>query len=98
MEERCGLADGSLDLHPWSPRYPEPERQILGDRHPWVESVGLEHHGDAALAWFLERYVVPGDDNFAVIGLDQAGDGIEQRGFAAPGGAEQDDEFTLRNV
>ena len=74
-------------------RHPEPEGEVLAHAHARVEGVGLEHHGDAAVLGLLPGDVPLADPDLAGLDLEQAGDGVEQRGLAAAGGAQQDQEL-----
>ncbi|EGE58054.1 hypothetical protein RHECNPAF_35000108 [Rhizobium etli CNPAF512] len=66
---------------------------ILGDCHMRIEGVILEHHGAAALArlHLVDDASVNGD--FTAGDFLEAGDHAQERGLAAAGWAEDDDEF-----
>ena len=71
------------------------ERHVLGHGHGRVKRVGLEHHGDVAV---LGMGVVDdpiADPDVATARLLKAGDDGEQRGLAAAGRAEEDDELAI---
>ena len=63
-----------------------------------VERVVLEHHGDVAVAG-LELVDHPAADR-DLAGGDrlEAGDHAQQRGLAAAGGADEDDELAVGDV
>ncbi len=48
-------------------RHPQPEAEILFDRHVRIERVGLEHHGDAAIGR-LDIVHDPAADRYLAIG------------------------------
>ena len=72
---------------------------LLADRHVRVERVGLEHHRDAALdrggTSFTSR---PSMKSSPRGDLLQPGDHPQQRGLAAAGRADEDDELAVGDV
>ena len=74
------------------------QADILGHGHMRIERVGLEHHGDVAVA---RRQVVDApaaDVDFAAVVPFQPGDDAQQGGLAAARGAEQRQELAVGDV
>src|SRR5690606_34129477 len=76
----------------------EAETDIVVDAHMGIERVGLEHHGDAAVTRLDVVYDAITDGNGALGDVLEARDHAQQRGLAAAGGADEDDEFAVRDV
>ena len=74
------------------------EGDVPGHRHVRIERVGLEHHGDVALGRMqvVDRAAV--DADLARGDRLQPGDGVEQRGLAAAGRADQHQEAALLDL
>lgn len=76
----------------------EAEGDILRNTHVRKQRVALEHRVDPALErrQVIDRFARETD--LALADLFEAGDGAQQGGFAAAGGAEQGEEFIVGNV
>ena len=97
-EPTTACATPRLDLGLREAGKPQAERQVLAHRHVRVERVGLEHHGDAALA---RRHVVDElavDQKLAVRDRFQSRDHAQRRRLAAAGRADEDDELAVGDV
>jgi hypothetical protein len=77
---------------------PHGEAHIGGDRHVRIERVILEHHRGVAL--FGRQVVDDAVGNADLAGADvlQSRDHPQQRGLAAPGRADQHDEFAIGDL
>ena len=73
----------------------EPEGDIVEDAHMRKQGIVLEHHADLALVHRGMADVAAVEADLARIGLDEAGDGAQQRGLAAPAGAQQAEELAI---
>ncbi len=58
-----------------------------------VERVGLENHGDVAIARGPGRDILAADNDLAAIGVVEAGDDAQERALAAAGRPDEGDEF-----
>ncbi|MNY06885.1 hypothetical protein D3C86_1396650 [compost metagenome] len=74
------------------------EGQVFGNRHMRIKRIGLEHHGDAAIRriGIIDRPAA--DADITIRYVFQPGNHAQQRGFAASGGANEDDEFAVGNI
>ena len=73
----------------------EAEAHVVAHVQMRIERVGLEHHRDAALG---RRHLVhdpAADPEHAGGDVLEAGDHPQQRGLAAAGGADEDDELAV---
>ena len=73
----------------------EAEAHVLRHIHVRIERIGLEHHGDVAIA---RGHVIDppvADADFAAGRLFQSGDGPQQGRLAAAGRSDQHDEFAV---
>ncbi len=74
----------------------EAEGHVVADGEVRVERVGLEDHGDLALARAATRLTPPAvDQDVAGGGVLEAGDDAQKRGLAAAGGADEDAELAV---
>ena len=71
---------------------------VVGHAHGRVERVALEHHGDVALGRGHAQHIAPGDAQLALARLFQPGNDVEQGGFAAARGADQNQKLTWCHV
>ena len=76
---------------------PQAVADIAEHGHVRPQRVGLEHHRDAALLGREAGDVAAEEPDRAGRRLLEAGDGAQQRGLAAAGGAEDRDEFARRD-
>ncbi len=94
---RC--ARSASRSRPWAARgVLRPKVRLPRTRHLRIERVGLEHHADAAVLRLLPGDVLAVDEDLPVGDVEQAGDAVEQRGLAAAGRAEQDQELAVLDV
>ncbi|MNY41777.1 hypothetical protein D3C86_1766160 [compost metagenome] len=63
-----------------------------------IKRIGLEHHGDVALARGHAIDHPVADENIPIGDLLQPGDHAQKRGLAAAGWTDQRDEFTIRYI
>ena len=75
--------------------HPQPEAQILFDRHVRVERVGLEHHGDAAIGWLDVVHDPAADRYLALRDGFETRDHPEQRRFPATGRTDEDHKLAV---
>ena len=78
---------------PGAPLRLQRKGDVVGHGHVRIERVGLEDHGDAALARRQRRDVARSDAHAPFRGLLQAGHRAHQGGLAAPGRPEHDQEL-----
>ncbi len=71
---------------------------VLLHGHVGEQRVALEHHADAALLRAQRHDVVAVQQDLPAVHRGEPGDATQQRGLAAPGGAEQGDEFAALDV
>ncbi len=71
----------------------EAEGHVLVDVHVRIEGVGLEHHAHVALYRRHVVHVATADGQLAAGDVFQTRDHPQQSGFAAAGGADEDDEL-----
>ena len=76
----------------------QPEGHVLEHRHVRVERVGLEHHGDAALGRRQSVDALAADADLAGGDVLEPGDQAQQRGLAAAGRPDEDDELAVGDV
>ena len=77
---------------PGAPCASPAKANVVGHAHGRVKRVALEHHGDVALGSHADD-VFAGDFQFARGRRFQPGNDVQQRGFAAARGADQNQEF-----
>ena len=92
---RMRLGHALLDLAPADPPDPEPEGDVLEDRHVREERVRLEDHVHRALGRRDIGHVAAGEQNPAGRRLLEAGDHPQGRRLAATARAEQREELAL---
>ncbi len=85
---RCGRRALRLALHPQS------ERDVVEHGHVLEQRIVLEYETDPPLPYRAPRHVLAAEQNLAVIGKFETGDGAQQRGFAGTGWPEQCDQFS----
>src|SRR2546430_1186692 len=87
-----------LDLSLRKLPHPKREPHVPGRRHVGVEGVVLEDHRNVAI--FRGNLVddLAADPDLAVGDVLEPSDHAERAGLAAAGGADQDDELTVRNL
>ena len=71
------------------------ESDVLGHIHKRKQKGFLEHHYGIALFRGQMLHGMSVNDDFAFLGTDQAGDGLQNRGFSGPAGPQQGDHFRL---
>src|SRR5699024_6531293 len=76
----------------------EREFHVAGNGHVRVERIVLEHHGDVAFGGGHDGDVVFIKCHGAFGGQFQAGQHAQGGGFAAAGGANEDEEFAVLDV
>ncbi len=93
LQDLGRLGDALDDLGLGRPHGLQPEGEVLAHRHVRVEGVGLEDHGEAALGGghLVDHLAVDGD--VAHGHAFEAGDHAQERGLAAAGRADEDDEL-----
>ncbi len=74
------------------------EADIAAHGHMRIERVGLEDHGQSAPGGRFPGDVDAVDLDRAAADILQPGDEAQQRGLAAAGGADEDDEFAVIDV
>ena len=74
------------------------ERHVLVNGHVGIQRVVLEHHGDVAVLGGNVVHQAVADVQLALADLFQAGDHAQGGGFAAAGGADQNDEFLIGDL
>ncbi len=96
-QDLCRLVDARVNIRlAVLPEF-QSEREILVDRHVGVEGVVLKDHGDVAI---FRRDIVHDlavDADGASRNIFEPGDHPEHGGFAAAGGADEDDELLVLN-
>ncbi len=95
VERGRGLADLLVDHVLRRLRHLEREGDVVAHAHMRIERVGLEHHREAALRGPDVGRVLAVDQDLAGGDVLEAGDQAQQRGLAAAGGADEDDEFAV---
>ena len=75
----------------------QPEGHVLAHTHVRKQRVGLEHHGDVALAGGKVGHVASADHDPPFRGTLQPGDHAQQGRLAAAGGSKQRDERARRD-
>lgn len=98
LQDRRGRVDTALDLLFVDVGELEAEGHVLRHRHVRVERVGLEHHAHRTV---LGRQVVDAlvaDVQIARGDVLQPGDQSQQRGLAAAGWTDEDDELTVLDI
>ena len=95
MQQRRGALHPRVDLG--LRRAPQLERKghVVVDAHMRIERVVLEHHGDIALRRRDAVDALVADIDFARRDRLEPGDDPEQRGLAAAGRADKDDELVI---
>ncbi len=98
MEQVGDRPDAVCDLAGVEAGHLEWESDVLGDRHLWVQRMGLERHRDVALAGaeFVDAFAVEAD--LTVGRILQARDHPQDGALAAAGRAEQDAELAVVDV
>src|ERR1700733_12217945 len=71
------------------------ERNVLADRHVWVERVRLEHHRDVAFGWVQVVDNLAADQDLAGADRLEARDRVEQSRLAAAGRPNQHEKAAL---
>ena len=74
------------------------EGDVVIDAHLGIERIALEDHRHAALTRALLVGALAVDQEFTVADVLKTGDHTQRRRFAAAGGADEDDKFTLLHV
>lgn len=87
------VIDPLLDEIPRQPLILKAEGDVLGHCQVGEEGVGLKHDAKIALLGRQAGDIAPSLPDLAVVRQIQAGDGSEQGGFAAAGGAEKADKL-----
>src|SRR5690606_3853725 len=90
-EHGRGGADAAVDLGAGESAHAQGEGQVALDGEVGVEGVGLEDHGDVAVARGEAGDVAAGDGDAAGGGVLEAGDHAEGGGLSAAGGADEGD-------
>lgn len=86
-----------LDEIPRQPLIFKAEGDVLGHRQVGEESIGLKHDAKIALLGRQAGDIAPPLPDLAAVRQIQAGDGSEQGGLAAAGGAEKADKLPRLN-
>jgi hypothetical protein len=88
------LLNPLVDLGLWNPGNAQSECHVLIDRHVRIESIGLEHHGNAALGRRHRVHPLPIDDEVAGCYRLEPRDRTQQCRLSAAGGTDEDNEFS----
>ena len=93
FKDAGGLVDPRVDGLARHADILEPECHVVAHAHMWIKRIGLEHHGNAALArrQMIDTFVI--DGNLAAIDRFEARDHSQKRRFPAAGRSEKHDEF-----
>ena len=97
-EDLCRPRHRRIDLRLRLFHDPQAETHVLGHGHVRIKRVGLEHHGDATVARFLARDVTTGNLDGAGGNFLEPCNALEERGLAAAGRTDHDDEFAGADV
>ena len=98
LQDASGVAHAFVDLGLAEPCNLQAEGDVVVDAHMRVKRIGLEDHGNAA---FRRRHTAHGasaDADIAGGDLFQPGNHLEQRGLAAAGRADKDDELAILDI
>ena len=76
----------------------EAEPQVVADAHVRIERIGLEHHGDAAIARWQVIDQLAADLQLAMRDCLESGDHSQHRRLAAAGGADEHHEGAVLDV
>ncbi len=71
------------------------EAHVVGDGHVRIERVVLEHHGDVPVLGRQVRHVAVADADRSAVDVLQAREHAQRGGFAAAGGADEDEELAV---
>ena len=71
---------------------------VLRRRHVGEQRVALEHHAHLALTHVHVGHVLAVDEHAALVHVVKSGDGAQQGGLAAAGGAQQRHHFAFVDV
>ena len=93
LEDARRLADACLDLRLGAAVEAQSEAHVLEHAEMRIERVGLEHHGDTPFTRLQGVAPCVTDEEVAGGDVFQARDHAQQRGFAAAGRADEDDEL-----
>ena len=93
-----GAVHPGRDLGPGHAADPQPVGHVLEHGHVRIERVVLEHHCHVALAGLEAADVAIADMDAAARERLQAGDAAQQRGLAAAGRADDDDELAVGDL
>ncbi|MNV64405.1 hypothetical protein D3C71_1570450 [compost metagenome] len=98
MHQREHFIDTLRNQFAFKTLHLEAEGDILRNTHVRKQRVTLEHRVDPTLErrQIVDRLAREAD--LTVADMLEAGDGAQQGGFAAAGGAEQGEEFVVGNV
>ena len=98
LEDRCRAVNARLDLVLREPADAQSVRHVVEHAHVRIQRVILEHHRDVAvLGLELVHHTIADRD---VPGGDclEPGHHAQERGLAAAGGTDDDDELPVRHV
>ena len=95
LRQRLDLAPDFVALHAADT---QGKAEILRDSEMRIERIGLEHHGDAAPGGRRGGNVAAIDQHAAGTRVLEPRDDAQQRGLAAAGRADEDDEFAVLHV
>ncbi len=98
LEDVCRLLDATVDLRLRRAAHPQAEGEIVEHGHVRVERVGLEDHGDVAVArgHVVDHLVADPDRAFAE--LLESGQHAQRRRLAAAGRTDHDHELRVLDV
>ncbi|ELB86292.1 phenol hydroxylase, partial [Rhodococcus wratislaviensis IFP 2016] len=98
IEDLRGLLDAAADLTLVHAGDLEGEAHVLRDRHVGVQRVVLEHHRDVPFLRCEGGDVAFADADGTVVDVLETGQHPQRRRLAAPGGADEDEEFAVLDV
>ena len=97
-EHGGGGLDARLDLGRGQLPRLQPEADVPGDRHVWIERIVLEHHRDVAVSRPHVVDDLAADLDLTVADILEPGDGAEKRALAAARRPDQHGELAVGNV
>jgi hypothetical protein len=98
LQDIGGMLDALFGILLGIAVHAQTEAEVLLDRHVRIERIGLENHGDAAIGRLDIVDDLAADVDLAAGDILQSGDHPQQRGLAAAGRADEDDELAVLHL